>query len=611
MLAGAARGCYAGRPMARIKVLPPELANQIAAGEVVERPASVVKELVENAIDAGATRVVVAIERGGIDLVRVTDDGEGMDRDDAGLALERHATSKIARIEDLSALGTFGFRGEALPSIASVSKVSVVTRRAGAPEGTEVWLEGGAIKTRPVGCAPGTTIEVRELFYNVPARLKFLKSSPTESAHVSEVILWAALSRPEISFFLHRDGKLAREYLRASSRAERAKGALGEVRLEPVSATRGNLHLEAYLAPPERARSGAVALHLFVNGRPVRDRALARAVAHAYGSVLEPGRYPVGVVYIDLPPEQVDVNVHPQKAEVRFTEARALYEAVTRELYAVLAKAFSIPALGPASRPWQFGLPTRFPPSSSAPGSPPGSGPSGFFPLSSPASSSPEGASSFEAPADAPPNEAWTADPQGSLLGPRGFYGSLRLIGLSHATYLVCEGPDGLYVIDQHAADERVNFDRLRRAFTSGTIAVQRLLVPETVTLAPAEVAMLAEHEDAIAGLGVELRPAGPSAVAVHGVPRVLGRARPERVLRDLLAELSKSGERSFSGAKDLVLATMACHASVRAGDALSREQAEALLRGLDGVDFSGHCPHGRPVVTRLSFDDLERRVGR
>lgn len=574
--------------MARIRVLPPELASQIAAGEVVERPASVVKELVENAIDAGATRVVVAIERGGIDLVRVTDDGEGMDREDAALAIERHATSKLARFEDLSTLGTFGFRGEALPSVASVAKVSVVTRRAGAPEGTEVRTENGAAVTRPAGCAPGTTVEVRELFYNVPARLKFLKSSPTESAHVSEVVLWAALSRPEIALFLHRDGKLVREYLRATSRAERATGALGEARLEPVTATRGALRLEAYLAPPERARSGAVALHLFVNGRPVRDRALARAVAHAYGSVLEPGRYPVGVVYIDLPPDQIDVNVHPQKAEVRFTDARALYEGVTRDLYAGLAKAFNVPALGPTSHPWQLGLAARQPPQN------------GFF-----------GPDRVEAAGAAPPAEAWTAEPQGSLLGPRGFYGSLRLVGMAHATYLLCEGPDGLYVIDQHAADERVGFDRLRRALTSGTVAVQRLLVPETVTLSAAEVAMLAEHEDEIGGLGVELRSAGPSAVAVHGVPKVLARARPDRIVRDLLAELSKAGERAFGGAKDLVLATMACHAAVRAGDVLSREQAEALLASLDGVDFSGHCPHGRPVVTRLSFDELERRVGR
>jgi DNA mismatch repair protein MutL len=585
--------------VARIRRLPADLANQIAAGEVVERPASVVKELVENAIDAGATKVVVAIEQGGVAMVRVTDDGEGMDAEDARLALERHATSKIARIEDLSAIGTFGSRGEALPSIASVSRLSLVTRRRDADAATEVRVDGGGEpQERPAGAAPGTTVEVRDLFFNVPARLKFLKSTATESAHVSEVVLWAALARPELTFVLYRDGRTAREYLRAGSRRERAAQAFPDERLEPCLASRGPIHVEAYLGAPERARTGAVALHLFVNGRPVRDRALARAVAQAYGSVLDPGRYPVGVVHVDLPPELVDVNVHPQKAEVRFENARAIHDAVTRELFGVLGRAYAIPALGPPSRPWQaqHPLPLRAPAPEPSLGHawPPAleARPQTELPVA-------EQARPFGEPA---PERA---------SGERGFYARLRYVGQARGTYLLCEGEDGVYVLDQHAADERVSFDRLRRAYAARAVAVQRLLVPELVELAPQEAALLAEHEDAIGELGLELRAAGASTVAVHGVPRILARATPERLVRDLLAELGRAGGRGFSGAVDLALATMACHGSVRAGDALSREQAEALLSNLDGVDFSGHCPHGRPVVTRLGFDELERKVGR
>ncbi|HEY2369658.1 MAG TPA: DNA mismatch repair endonuclease MutL, partial [Polyangiaceae bacterium] len=338
--------------MGKIRRLESDLVNQIAAGEVVERPASIVKELVENALDAGATRVRVDIEQGGLELVRVTDDGEGMSREDAELALERHATSKIAAFDDLAKLATFGFRGEALPSIASVSKLTLTTRTKDSDEATEITVEEGALKPKTAARAPGTTVEVRELFFNVPARRKFLKAAPTEAAHVGEALLHAALARPDVTFVLARDGKVAREWLRATSRRERALTALGEPRLVACKGGRGPLLIEAHLGPPERARAGAGALHLLVNGRPVRDRPLSRAVSQAYGSVLEPGRYPIGVVYIDLPPSLVDVNVHPQKSEVRFEDGRALFDALTRELFDGLAKVFAIPALGPSSRPW-------------------------------------------------------------------------------------------------------------------------------------------------------------------------------------------------------------------------------------------------------------------
>jgi DNA mismatch repair protein MutL len=590
--------------MGRIQTLPADLSNQIAAGEVVERPASVVKELVENALDAGATRIKVELERGGAALIRVTDDGVGMDEEDAVLALQRHATSKIRHKDDLFALTTFGFRGEALPSIASVSKLRLSTRARGAAEGVEVLLEGGgAARPRPTGAAEGTSVEVRDLFFNVPARRKFLKSTGTEAAHVSEAVLLAALARPEVSFFLVRDGRTAREWLRAASRRERAAQAFdANERLEPCLGSAGPMQVEAHLGPPERARAGAGGLHLLVNGRPVRDRPLARAVAQAYGSVLEPGRYPIGVVYVDIPAADVDVNVHPQKAEVRFADARALLDAVTRELHRVLARAFSVPALG-ASRAWMGGSGVRV----AAPS---------FGALSVEESGDPWKLAAPDEPAqtslaEGVALEAPVAPNEPILFEGAGFYASLEFLAQIRATFLVCSGSDGLYILDQHAAAERVTFNRLRNAFASRSIATQRLLIPDVIEMMPTEVAMLEERADDVAGLGIEVRAVGSSAVAVHAVPALLARARPERIVRDLVAELGRAGRRPFGDAADLVLATMACHGSIRAGDIVSRAEAGALLRALDDIDFAGHCPHGRPVVTRIGYDELERRVGR
>ena len=602
--------------MGRIFRLSGELANQIAAGEVVERPSSVVKELVENALDAGATRIVVDVEQGGTTLVRVSDDGEGMTPDDALLCLERHATSKITRFTDLSDLGTFGFRGEALPSIASVSRLVLRTRPRGSNEGLEVVVEGGGTPAvAPAGGAVGTTIEVRDLFFNVPARRKFLKSTATESAHVSDVLLGMALARYDVTFVLTRDGRPVREHLRATSRAERARAVMSSdgASLVECRSERGAVRIEAMLAPPERARSGATGLSILVNGRPVRDRQLVRAVSQSYGSVLESGRYPLGVVWIDVPPEVVDVNVHPQKAEVRFSDARGLFDAVTRELHDALAHAFGLPALGahpqaPFVRPQQ--VPTLRALEGHAQAAiaatrsfiePPDRAllPEGnlFTVLADRAAAPFRGEPSGSVPS-APPSEV-------------GGYASLRYVGQVRGTFLVCEGTDGLYVLDQHAAAERVTFDRLRRSYAARGVAMQRMLVPELVELSPSDVALLEENAEEVSKLGVEVRAVGDSAVAVHGVPDLLVRADPTRLVRDLVAEVSRAAGRPFRGAVDLVLATMACHGSVRAGDAISPVEVDALLRALDDVDFGGHCPHGRPLVMRMPFAELERKVGR
>jgi DNA mismatch repair protein MutL len=426
----------------------------------------------------------------------------------------------------------------------------------------------------------------------------------------------AALARPDVSFFLVRDGRAAREWLRVATRRERATQAFeASERLETCLGERGPMRIEAHLAPPERARAGATGLHLLVNGRAVRDRALARAVAQAYGSVLEPGRYPVGVVYVDVPASEVDVNVHPQKAEVRFADARALFDAVTRELHGALAQAFSLPALG-TSRAWMAGRGAH--PSAAAPfgalSVEDGAGVNDPWKLVLSTDATPAVLAEPQAPLPSPAAgaERVSAVPAEPILFEGvGFYSSLEFLAQVRATFLVCAGPDGLYILDQHAAAERVTFNRLRRAFASRSIATQRLLIPEVVEMLPTEVATLEDHVDDVAALGVDLRPVGGGAVAVHAVPALLARARPERIVRDLVAEISHAGKRPFGDAADLVLATMACHGSVRAGDVVSRAEATALLRGLDDIDFAGHCPHGRPVVTRIGYDELERRVGR
>jgi DNA mismatch repair protein MutL len=583
--------------MATIRVLSPELASQIAAGEVVERPASALKELVENALDAGATRCDVEIAGGGVTEIRVSDDGSGMSEQDARLAVERHATSKIASLAELERVTSYGFRGEALPSIASVSRLSLRTRAPDATSGVEVAVEGGtAPVVKAVGAPAGTTVSVRDLFFNVPARRKFLRSSGTESGHVSDVLEAFAMAQPGLTFTLTRDGRLVREWLRAPSREERVRAAYDED-LGACRGERGPLAIEAYLSRPERARVGAAGLRLMVNGRPVRDRALAATVAQAYGSVLERGRYPRGVVYLDLPPELVDVNVHPQKSEVRFADPRAVSDALYSTLSRALASAFSLPA--PSRASWGRT------PSAVRDAAPPrvtGAQSEAVAQAANTAGAEPARAEPLLAVHDA----AAPIRP-----GPAVRWANLRFVAQVRQMYLICEGDEGLFVLDQHAAAERVTFHRLRSQYQARAVASQALLFPLTLEVTPAEAELIQERANEISGVGLELSVRGPESVSVHAVPRLLQQASPERIVRDLLAEVSRGGGRGFSDAIDLALATMACHGSIRAGDPMSADEASALLEALDGADFAGHCPHGRPVVTFTSWNELERRVGR
>lgn len=633
--------------MPRVHVLSPQLASQIAAGEVVERPASALKELLENALDAGARRCDVTIEGGGIALLSVRDDGCGMAPEDAVLALSRHATSKLNTFDDLNGVRSYGFRGEALPSIASVSRFTLRTRPAEMEAGTEVRVEGGAEPAlSDVGMAVGTQIEVRDLFYNVPARRKFLRSSATEAGHIVDVVENAALACPDVTFTLERDGRRAREWLRAPSRAERVASVFADEDFTSCAGEKGPLLLEAYLGRPERARSGAAGLKLFCNSRPIRDRALLTTLAQAFGSVLERGRYPRGVVYIDLPPELVDVNVHPQKTEVRFADARAVTDAVYQLTSAHLAKAFSLP---PKPRTFNAASPPANPsPNPSAEGqrgapSVPAAGDTSaaFSALSEPRVTPVEAADAqgssvrvADVPASAQQWLGLSEGKPGAPLRPSStsesqppaqtaadavrrpaangavVWSRLRFVAQVRATYLLCEGDDALYIIDQHAAAERVTFHRLREQYRTRSLTSQSLLFPVALTVTAEQSELLESKQEEVKQLGFEIRVHGENTASLHGVPKLLQRGSPERLAFDLLSELSRAG-RGFSDAVDLVLSTMACHGSIRSGDALSEQEARALLQALDQVDFSGHCPHGRPIVASTPWAELERRVGR
>ena len=613
----------------KIVVLSPALASQIAAGEVVERPASAVKELIENALDAGAQRVDIEIEGGGVARLSVSDDGVGMSAENARLSVERHATSKLTAISDLNNLVSYGFRGEALPSIASVSRFALRSRPANSDAGVEVLIEG--VETpilREAGMAVGTRVEVRELFFNIPARRKFLRSTGTESGHVTEVVEAAALTRPEVTFTLMRDGRQVREFLRASGRAERVAQVCNGEELTHCEGTRGPLRIEAYLSRPEHARSGAGGLRLFVNGRSVRDRALAVTIAQAYGSVLERGRYPRGVVYLDLPPEFLDVNVHPQKAEVRFADQRATADALYGTLSRALAGAFSLPT--PNRNAWA--KPRADAPVAhvlAAPSAPPGERP--WSAAAAPKSADPlletppfmpslaslGGDQSARSSAelllalDPPPIAVRDSSAQPNRPQPEIAWSSLTFVAQLRQTYLLCESREGIYLLDQHAAAERVTFTRLRKQYQGRAVPSQSLLFPVTLEVLPAEVELIEQRGKEMAEVGLDVRVRGPDSISIHAVPKLLQRASAERLLRDLLAEVSRKGGRGFSDAVDLALATMACHGSIRAGDPLAPGEVKALLEALDEADFAGHCPHGRPVVTFLSWAELERKVGR
>jgi DNA mismatch repair protein MutL len=514
----------------------------------------------------------------------------------------------------------------------------MVSRTKGADEGAEVTVEGGAPATlRPAGCAVGTTVTVDDLFYNTPARRKFMRSAQTEGAVCVETVVRMAIPRPDVRFAVRRDGRVVRELLRHHDVAARVREVWPDEQLAEMRGARGAVTVTAMLGPPERARSGANHLVLYVNGRHVRDRVLLRAVAQAYGSTLEGGRYPVGALLLDVPPGDVDVNVHPQKSEVRFAHQSAIFEAVAAVLRetagaAPWAQAAVRPrdfwaehlAPGPAVENKAQALIARVQAAEreEAPLETPRPAALHAFVEATPQGDDPW-ARLLQAPYPpksyepvAMPSPAVVAPAPGAVpastseLPGGGSFGALRYVGQLRRMYLVCESDVGMVVLDQHAAAERVTFERLRKAHAARAIAMQPMLVPERIELSPEEVALVEERSADLLTLGMDLSPIGATTVAVRAVPTLLLRADPRKLARDLVGEVGRQGN-DFSRAVDLVLATMACHGSVRGGDTLADAEAKALLLALDQVDFAGHCPHGRPVVWSLRWGELERRVGR
>jgi DNA mismatch repair protein MutL len=598
----------ASRP--KVRVLPPELADQIAAGEVVERPASVVKELVENALDADARRIDVEIEAGGRRLVRVVDDGGGMDPEDARLALRRHATSKIAAADDLWGLRTFGFRGEALPSIAAVSRLTLATRPPEATAGFKLTVEAGVeTDAREAGIPVGTQVEVRDLFFNTPARAKFGKSEATETANVSEAMLRLALAHPEAHLRLRVGGRVAMDLPPHRDLGERVRAALarrGAGALHEAEGEEGGCRVHAYLAGPDESTNTTRNTFLFVGGRFVRDRNLLHALALGYGPLLEKGRYPMAALFLDVPGPDVDVNVHPQKLEVRFARAQEVYAAVRHVVGAAIARA---PWLRTADdRPMRtFTQPPRYEAAGAEPVRPVRVGAGamalprsaqGALPLRArDADDDAAGAAALDA---APP---WQR---------QRFFAGLNYVGQVHRTYLVCEAADELILIDQHAAHERVAYARLRAAHARRQMPRQQLLFPIPIEVGEAAAAAL-ETDDVLGGLGFEVARQGVGSILLRAVPEPLKDADPKPLIRELLTDLA-DGTPLRDGELDRVdhlLATIACHSVVRAGDVLGRPEALALLGQLDAVDLASHCPHGRPVLLRLPLGEIERRFGR
>lgn len=605
--------------MTRIAILPPALANQIAAGEVVERPASVVKELVENALDAGATRIAVTIEHGGKALIRVEDDGVGMSPEDARLAVERHATSKIRDASDLEAILTLGFRGEALPSIASVSRFRLRTRPRGVPMGTEVLMEAGRpMGTGEVGMPEGTHIDVRDLFFNLPARRKFLKSDSAEAAQVSRLLTQLALGAPTTGFVLTSAGRRVLNCAPASDQAERFYQIYGE-RADLIGVRRegGGLRVQGYIAP--LAENGPLRgpQHVYVNGRIVRDKTIAHAIQAAYAVATVRERSPEVHLFIQMPPDRVDVNVHPTKAEVRFLEQSLVHEVIRRAL---------ADALGSTAAPELRLQPTSSPaPVALTPSLP------GVFSLTDRVMGGREdwrtegredgragGLEHTRVGAGATPVDvmegglAASAPGASALSGPAGAMRPMMLLGQFRNTYIIAVDPDGLSIIDQHVAHERVLYESIYERLTASALESQRLLTPLVLDLDPSQRAALAAHRDDLAKLGFEVEEFGGDTVRVTAVPALLSMADVEPSLRALSQDLDglDRGSRVHDVLKQMA-ATMACHAAVKANDPLSPEKMRYILDELHRTAYSTVCPHGRPVVLRLTRYEIEKNFQR
>ena len=612
-----------GRPAdsSRIVLLPDATVDQIAAGEVVERPASVVKELVENSLDARAGRVRVQVREGGAALISVTDDGRGMTPEDARMALRRHATSKLRSAADLSRITSFGFRGEALPAIASVSRLRLLTRAHGAGQGCEIRVESGNIEfERTAGGPEGTRVEVANLFASVPARRKFLKKPGTEWGHIADWLGRLALALPGIHFEVQREERRPLVWPATASPLDRIAAVLSEkeaAALVPVEWEEGSGHIQAFVSAPDHTRANASGLYLFVNGRPVRDKLLRHAVLDAYRDLLPRARYPSAVVFVTLPPAEVDVNVHPAKWEVRFADPQAIHRLVR---HAIREAMTSRSWLGP--RPRGQSLAGRLDERDGASVAT-GRGDWVFAghrsagalpPIARDSPSAATSRSQGDGDVSALIPEPGRADASGRLE-----FASLRLLGQMLARYLVLEGSGGMLLVDQHAAHERVLYERLRTGWLERRVERQGLLVPVTVELDPLALASLASAAVTVERLGFEVETFAENAVVVRAVPALLCDRDPTELIRSLAQDLQvddvdpedRPDQTRMIHAADRILATLACHGARRFGDHLEPGEQRAILEALDDVPWAPTCPHGRPVVVAMSMREIELRFGR
>ena len=647
--------------MSRINLLPEQIYNKIAAGEVVERPASVLKELLENSLDAHADKITVRIQKAGSDMIAVVDNGDGMDADDALLCFEAHATSKIKAESDLFAITTMGFRGEALPSIASVSKITLRTRQKDSPEGSEVVIHGGKmISSRPAGCAPGTEIIVRDLFFNTPARKKFLRSAGTEEHHIAEMMTSLALAHADISFELRIDNRTFMNSPGSADLVPRIRHLFGRDyadALLPLSGGLNGIEVSGYIARRSFTKTTRSEQRLFVNGRPVESQAIFRAVRDGCGPVLDKGRYQPCILFIKMDPAMVDVNVHPAKREVRFSRefevAAAVRNAVAqamRESGEAMVSSGTVyvpdPARIPAPEPVPFELkadlpdpvlpalkpfsalknPPPFPPAETNPDyqTEPGSDADDTYDMErilksafldyTPQSQQAALKRASELPGlepekmvekEAPPakNNPETSSPaaSGNSLG-------LRIIGILNQTYIVAEKADGLILIDQHAAHERVLFEKILKG-VDGTLS-QRLLIPVTLELTRAEIVFVRKNSEALEKIGFEAEPFGANTIKLNAIPAVLSQDSSGQMFKDMLANLAESGTPGERANYEQI-AMCACKAAVKANDQLSISEAVSLLRQLAQCDLPFACPHGRPTILNISMKEIERRFGR
>ena len=607
----------------KIKVLPEELCNKIAAGEVVERPSSVVKELLENSLDAGATNILVDLEAGGKRLIRITDNGCGMGRQDALLSFERHATSKIKTDEDLFALRTLGFRGEALASIASVSRLRLKTSSSDDGLGQQIYAEGGKIKkVEELGLPRGTVVEVRNLFFNLPARKKFLRKEQTELGHAADVVTKQALANPGVSFKLKHNDRMMLDLRREKGIRERVSALLGRSLLSDllsVDKSAGeDLSLSGLISQPQLNRSATSHIYTFINGRYIRDRVVQHAVMDGYRHLLMKGRYPVVVLFLKIDPALVDVNVHPTKHEVRFRDQALVHDFIASSLQQTLKPAEWVEKPEDHVVPnHDFHQPVSYGSTSSLGsvqnyGVRETSAPDIFYENSRQEESSP-GTASRE-PQPLVPEPQFEKPLQYSLPGSTadGFFARLQILGQYHQSYILCQDGDDLVLIDQHAAHERVGFEKLRHAYAAGEIPSQTLLFPEILELDFNSAAALDDHRHELETLGFEVEPFGGKSFALKAIPQLLKNHDAVKLVVDVALELERIGRTGqLRESIDDILILMACHSVIRANQALSVAEIKALFHDMDQIDFKANCPHGRPVMQRVTLTEVERMFRR